>query len=235
MENANKNLKIIFLPVYRWFFILCGLISLAVCILITVLGIKFSNEPFSSAEFFFLTLGYIFSIFLITKPFFPTAQGLSEMEIKDSLLSMTIYDKEKTRHDLKISLQDIELFKVRIDNDNLAYEAKPSHVNLTINCKDGQKYNFSYDVKFYYKIQQLVSVARFFPNFVYEVNAKLDVIEKMLLNYAKTGKDIGFINMLCLIFESKDIPKTNKIFIGLIILYLIVKIISTIYHLYLLS
>ena len=177
----------------------------------------------------FLIFPLIMGIFFITKPFIPEKSGLSVMEIKDAILSMIIYDKEKTKHTLQIPLQDIELFKVKVDNDNGPYEGRPSHVNLAINSKDGQKYNFSYDVQYYYKIQQLVSVARFFPNFSYEVNAKWDVLEKMLLNYAKTGKDIGFVNMMRSTLESKDVPKTDKLTVGLRIAYLIGIIITVIY------
>jgi len=229
MNNINKNMKIIFLPVYKWVFILFGLLLAAFFIMIVALSSIYSQEPFAESVkdvLFFLPI-FALAIYLLLKPSLPAADGLSVMEIKDSLLSMIIYDKDKTKHTLQIPLRDIELFKVRVDNDNGPYEAGASHVSLTIHSKDGQKYNYCYDVKYYYKIQQLVSVARFFPNFKYEVNAKFDIIETMLLNYAKTGKDLGPINMFRLLFKSKNVSKTDKVYFRV---YLIIIIMIIIYH-----
>ena len=229
----NKNLKIIFSKCPKWVFITCGVIVLAAAF--AVVFVIFTEKPEVLLYMIIMAFpGFLFGTIMLLKAFIPEQEGLSVLKIANSVLQMTIYNKEGAEYNIKIPLQDIEKFNVKIDvksqlmdmklnssvltflylfytrDKSSAGTEKEINVAITIRCKDGKDYNFSYTTADMYKIQQLFSAAKFLPNFSYEAHSNLDVDIKQIDSYALTGKWLGLRGYFKAFYDSKDIPPAQK-------------------------
>lgn len=230
----NKDIKVIFLPCSKWVFIIGGLIILAVVGFFLILTLEAIREKpnILFPIIIYSLMPFIVGLLFITRPFIPLKNGLSIMEITNSILFFTIYNKEKTKYEIKIPLQDIEKFHVDIDVHSPSktkkignttylvlgrYDFPETKVVITVKCKDEQKYNFSYEINNFYMIKQLFSVVRLFPNFSYEVKSNLDVYTKTIHSFVQTGKGLGLIGYLKALFESKNILPEQKIVYKIVI------------------
>ena len=244
-----KNIRVKFEDSGKIAFIIGGLIILLFMSAIIVFIVLPENNPdllkeLASKNFIFVLL----AIAMILKPFFPSKEGLTQMEIKESNLYMTIYDNQKNKNDIEIPISEINSFSVNIkhdfdydmdmicnspvitaiyavitkDNCEKDKNDKDFLVELVINCKNEKFYNIYYVINDLNRIKQLFSIAKFLPNFSYKVIANLDMIEARINNYAKFGKELNIVQYFKVLFADKHIKDDQKIVYKILLSFILI-------------
>ncbi len=260
MKNSN-NLKVENFDSFRkslsqlmlLFFFIVGIAPL---ILIYFLAPDKFSIMFKMPSVFFLIIPLSSLLILILSFFVKSENGITKMELKHNHFFMTVYDKDKIKHNLSIpteEIQNVNIFVtqtfvyteskninpyliVAADRDiNHCIHAKTDQdatliYQLVINLKNGKSFNIIDEIPLLQFGLKYFLIPRLLPNFSYKVNDILqsdaDVIKQQIDSYALHGKGLGVIGYIKAYLTSKEINLDSKIILLLPIFAMIFLVIA---------
>lgn len=263
MKNSN-NLKVENFDSFRkslsqlmlLFFFIVGITPL---ILIYFLAPNKFSIMFKMPSVFFLIIPLSSLLILILSFFVKSENGITRMELKHNHFFMTVYDKDKIKHNLSIPTEEIQNVKILVTQ--IFVYADPKNINpylivaadrdinhcihaktdqdatliyqLVINLKNGKSFNIIDEIPALQLGLKYFLIPRLLPNFSYKVNdiygPETDVIKQQINSYALCGKGLGVIGYIKAYLTSKEINLGSKIILLLPIFVIIFLVIACLY------
>ncbi len=241
--KSSDNLKVDFVSLKMFLFrlelSLLFILTIAPTFLIYFLAPDKLPLFLRSATVFYLILPTCFFLLLVLTFLVKTQNKITKMEIKHNYFFMTVYDKNGTRHNLSIPIEEIN--DVNILVTQIFVYADPKNVNpylivaadrdinycittdrngtliyqLIINLKNRKSFNIISEISVLNFGLKYFLIPRLLPNFSYKVNDILeldaDVIKQQIDTYALHGKSFGTIGYMRAYLKSKEISLGDKI------------------------
>lgn len=83
-------------------------------------------------------------------------------------------------------------------------------INFSIFCENDKNYEINFHTCDNLKIKRIFSVAKYFPNFSYEIETNSQEWQESIINIAKTGKELSIIKYYKTYFSNPNIPDSTK-------------------------
>jgi len=187
-------------------------------------------DSFSSfMAYFVVILLSAFAIFVLYYALAPS-EGINDIFIYEDRIEFIVYDKQKRKETYIFNNSDINAFNLNIKY-NRDYSIIQSQtlqkiiINIEIECFNRDKVNISFDTYDSLKIKKIFSIAKYIPNFSYNVETNSEGFNCDIKKYAQTGKGITLYERLKIYLADKNVPDDTKIFIKIMIILFVIYII----------